>query len=196
MSGPGSDPVRLRADMVHPSHLEALLPALGPAVVLRLRGCSRLSERLASRIGSISALPSAAEATEAERLALRSPERIEEAGRLMGAAWHGRALQGCIDAGIVAELDARIGRAARLFGLRAGLASADTPVAAPGALAAAVTTDGLACLAAWRKALRHPFRQLASLKLPRHGLPPAAPAGQADPIIARVLQEVADEPRP
>ena len=192
MSGP---PVSLRADMVHPSHFAALFPALGPAAIGRLRDCARLSMRLVGQISGPGVIPSDAEATGPERLALLSPERIEKAGDLMGAAWHGRTLQACIDPGCVSELDARLGRAVRRFGLRqAALAAADGAPGSPGELADAILADGRACLAAWREQLSERYQHLAGLKLPAHGLPAAAPADKARPIIEQVLREITDAP--
>ena len=192
MSGPL---VSLRADMVHPSHFAALFPTLGPAAISRLRHCARLSMRLAGQISDLGAIPSKSEATGPERMALLSPERIEEAGNLMGAAWHGRTLQACIDPDCVSELDARLGRAVRRFGLRqAALTAADGAPSSPGELADAILTDGRACLAAWREQLSGSCQRLADLKLPARGLPAAAPADKAWPIIEQVLREVADAP--
>lgn len=187
----------LPAEMVHPSHFEALFPALGPSAVNRLRGCARLSMRLsmrlAGRIGVSAALPSPGEPVGSERLALLSPERIDEAGRLMGAAWHGRALQSCISTEFVSEIDARLGRPARLFGLRnAALAVADAPPGSPGALVDAIVANGRACLVAWRDGLGEPYRHLADLKLPCRGLPAAAASDKAQPIIGHVVREMAD----
>ena len=179
--------------MLHPSHFEALFPALSPLAVARLRDCARLSGRLAGQVSGPLALPPEAEADASERLALQSPERINEAGRLMGAVWHGRALQGVIDAKAVAELDARLGRTVRLFGLRgAALAMAEAQPVSAGALGDAIIADGHACLAAWHEGLSEPYRRLASLKLPCRGFPAPAPAEQARPIIDHVLQEAAD----
>ncbi len=193
MSAPPSKLVSLPAHMVHPSHFAALFPELGPAAIDRLRNCARLSMRLAGQISVGGALPPAMEAAGPERLALLSPERIGEAGRFMGAVWHGRALQSCIDAEFVSEVDARLGQAVRRFGLRhAALAAADSPPGSPGELADAIVADGLACLVAWRERLSDSYRHLASLKLPCHGLPAAAPSDKAQPIIEHVLREIAD----
>jgi len=193
MSEPSPQPFQWRADMVHPSHFEVLFPALGPAAVARLRRCTRLAGRLACQVADPLTLPPEAEATEFERLALQSPERIDEAGRFMGAVWHGRTIQRCIDSQAVAELDARIGRAARLFGLRgASLAVTAAQPASASALGDAIVADGRACLVAWREELGETYRRLADLKLPCRGLPAAAPARQAQPIIAYVAQELAD----
>lgn len=183
----------LPAEMVHPSHFEALFPALGPSAVNRLRGCARLSMRLAGRIGVSAALPSAGEPVGPEHLALLSPERVDEAGRFMGAAWHGRALQSCIGTEFVTEIDARLGRPARLFGLRnAALAAVDAPLGSPGALVEAIVADGRACLVAWRDGLSETYRCLADLKLPCRGLPAAAASDKAQPIIGHVAREMAD----
>ncbi len=185
--------VSLRADMIHPSHFAALFPTLGPAAINRLRNCARLSMRLAGQISGPSAIPCDAEAAGPERLALLSPERIEEAGRFMGATWHGRTLQACIDPGYVSELDAQLGRAVRRFGLRhAALTAADGPPGSPGELVNAIVLAGRACLVAWHGQLSGPYQHLATLKLPAHGLPAAAPADKAQPIIEQVLREVAD----
>ena len=182
----------LPAEMVHPSHLEAVFPALGPPAINRLRGCARLSMRLAGRIGVQAALPPAGEPVGSERLALLSPERVEEAGRFMGAAWHGRTLQSCIGTEFVTEIDARLGKSARLFGLRhASLAAVDAPPGSPSALVDAIAADGRACLAAWRDGLSEPYRCLADLKLPCRGLPAAAASDKAQPIIGHVAREMA-----
>ena len=180
-------------ETLHPSHLAALAPSVTPDVLLAIAGHRRFVRRLSvlltpDLVDHAPPVPS----SRAETLAFMSADRIEAAGRMMGAAWHGRSIGRCIGSELVGVLDAGIGREARLFGLRGAAHAIAPPQTLPAPdLINLVRADGLRCLVRWRDALAPPFRSLAGLKLARGALPASAPA-DADPIIAKVLERVLD----
>lgn len=185
----------------HPSHFASWLPALQPGTIERLRGTPRLAGRLHRLMeAGLPLIPSGSPSGPLERLALRPAAEVAEAGRWMGALWHGRAIGRCIAADEIAALETAIGQEARRFALRHA-ATTDDPlqVAVPDpaigttALAARLVEDGQHCLARWLELVAPPFQALAALRLPLDR--PAIPAtlgGRTDRVVLRVAEAFAD----
>lgn len=178
---------------LHPSHLGTLAPTVSAAVLVAVSNHTRFAARFRTLLPpALAEAPLPEPERAAERMALCEAARIETAGLMMGAAWHARSVGRCISSQVVVALEAGIGREVRVFGLRSA-AQAVAPAGAPAAevLVERIRADGLRCLVRWRDGLAEPWRTLATLKLPRDGLPAGA-TEEAEPIIAAVAERVAD----
>lgn len=178
---------------LHPSHLRKLAPTASAAVLVALSDHPRFAARFRTLLPPVlvgAPLPEPGRA--AERMAFCEAGRVETAGLMMGAVWHARAIGRCIGSQVVAALEAGISREVRLFGLRSA-AQAVAPADAPAAevLVERIRADGLRCLVLWRDGLVEPWLTLATLKLPREGLPEPA-TEEAELIIAAVAERVAN----
>ncbi|MBS1091738.1 hypothetical protein JK208_08955 [Gluconobacter sp. Dm-74] len=196
----GSDYSQMLAS-IHPSHLQLRLPMLHRDTVQKLQTCSRLSERLIELLDCEGLPPAHAPQGPLEALALQSEDRLQSAGRRMGAVVHWRSLAKQVDRQAITALDAALGEGVRLFGIRNGAHWAQAGLSIPSAgtptepdmdlasLARAITDCGWSCLIRWRDSLAGDYGRLATLKLPARTLLPAASSAY-DPIILKVAEGI------
>lgn len=197
----GSDYSQMLAS-IHPSHLQLRLPMLHRDTVQKLQTCSRLSDRLIELLGCEELPPTHAPQGPLEALALQPEDRLQSAGRRMGAVVHWRSLAKQVDRQAITALDAALGEDVRLFGIRNGAHWAQAGLSIPSAgtpakpdmdlasLARAITDCGWSCLIRWRDSLVGDYGRLATLKLPARTLLPAASSAY-DPIILKVAEGIA-----